>query len=75
MELTKEGYATASIKQIMHSRHEIIVSKRGIQKIIKKYNTTGLYEEKKRTGRPVKLSESSRRIIRHMSLRKRTMSI
>ena len=36
MELNKEDYTTASIKQIMQSRHEIIVSKSGIQKIIKK---------------------------------------
>jgi len=42
VELNKEGYTTASIKQIMQSRYEIIVSKRGIQKIIKKYDTTGL---------------------------------
>ena len=34
VELNEEGYTTASIKQIMQSRHEIIVSKRGIQKII-----------------------------------------
>ena len=40
MELNKEGYTTASIKQIMQSRYDIIVSKRGIQKIIKKYDTT-----------------------------------
>ena len=55
VELNKEGYTTASIKQIMQSRHKIVVSKRGIQKMIKKYNTTGLYEDKKRCGRPVKL--------------------
>ena len=75
VELNKEGYITASVKQIMQSRHEIIVSKRGIQKIIKKYDTTGLYEYKKRSGRPVKLSERFRRIIRRMSLRNRTMSV
>jgi len=75
VELNKEGYITASVKQIMQSRHEIIVSKRGIQKIIKKYDTTELYEDKKRSNRPVKLSERSRRIIRRMSLRNKTMSI
>ena len=42
----------------MQSRHEIIVSKRGIQKIIKKYDTAGLNEDKKRSGRPVKLSDA-----------------
>jgi len=42
VELNKKGYTTASIKQILQGRHEIIVSKRGIQKIIKKYDTTGL---------------------------------
>ena len=42
VELNKEGYTTAFIKQIMQSRH---VSKRGIQKIIKKYDTTELYQE------------------------------
>ena len=61
VELNKEGYTTASIKQIMQSKHKIIVSKRGIQKNIKKYDTTGLYENKKRRSRPVKLSERSRR--------------
>ena len=71
MELNK-GYTTATIKQIMQSRYEIIVSKRGIQKIIKKYDTTRLYED---NGRPVKLSERSRRIIRRMSLKNRTMSV
>ena len=75
VELNKEGYTTASIKQIMQSRHEIIVFNRGIQKIIKKYDTIGLYEYKKRSGRPVKLSERSRRIIRRMSLKNRTMSV
>ena len=30
VELNKEGYTPASMKQIMQSRHEIIVSKRGI---------------------------------------------
>jgi transposase len=75
VELKKEGYTTASIKEIMLSRHEINVSKRGIQKIIKKYDTTGLYEDKKRSGRPDKLSERSRRIIRLMSLRNRALSV
>ena len=56
----------------MQSGPEIIVSKRDVQKIIKKYDTTGLYEDKKRCGRPVKLSERSRKIIRCMSLRNRT---
>jgi len=74
VELNK-GYTTASIKQIMQSRQEIIVSKRGIQKIIKKYDTTRLYEDKKRSDRPVKLSERSRRIICRMSLRNRTVSV
>ena len=45
VELNKESY-----------NNEIIMSKRGIQKIIEKYDTTGLYEDKKRSGRPVKLS-------------------
>ena len=40
VELNKEGYTTASIKQIMQSKHEITMSKRGIQKVIKKYDTT-----------------------------------
>ena len=31
-ELNKKGYTSASIKQIMQRRLEIIVSKRGIQK-------------------------------------------
>jgi len=75
VELNKEGYTTASIKQIMQSRHEIIVSKRGIRKIIEKYDTTGLHEDMKRSGRPVKLSERSRRKICRMSLRNRTMSV
>ena len=75
MELNKQSYTTASIKQIMQSRYEIIVSKHGIQKIIKKYDTTGLYENKKRSGRPVKLSERSWRIIRRMSLINGTMSV
>ena len=35
VELNKEGYTTFSIKQIIQSRHEIIVSKRGIQKILR----------------------------------------
>ena len=35
----------------MQSKREIIVSKRGIQKNINKYDTTGLYEYKKRSGR------------------------
>ena len=59
----------------MKSRHENIVSKRGFQKIIKRYDTTGLYEDKKRSGRQVKLYERSWRIIRRMSLRNRTMSL
>ena len=59
----------------MQSRYEIIVSKSGIQKILKKCDTTGLYEDKKRSGRPIKLSERSRRIIRRMSLRNRTVSV
>jgi len=54
VELNKQVYTTASIKQIMQSRHEIIVSKHGIQKIIKKYDTTWLYDDKKTSGRPVK---------------------
>ena len=33
------------------------------------------YEDKKHSGRPVKLSERSRRLIRSMSLRNRTMSV
>ena len=37
--------------------------------------TTWLYDDKKRSGRPVKLSKRSLRIIRLMSLRNRTMSV
>ena len=36
---------------------------------------TQLYKDKKLSGRPVKLSERSRRIIRRIFLRNRTMSV
>lgn len=75
VELMKEGYATGSIKEIMKSRHGVEVSKRGIQKIIKKFKTSGLYEDKKRSGRPPKLSKRSERIIRRTCLKNRTMSL
>ena len=55
VELNKEGHTTASIQEIMLSRHGINVSKHGIQKIIQKYNTDGLYEDRNRSGRPPKL--------------------
>ena len=47
VELIREGHATASIQEIMLTRHGINVSKHGLQKIIQKYNTECLYEDRK----------------------------
>jgi transposase len=75
VELKKEGHTTGSIKEIMESRHGINVSKRGIQKIIQKYNAYHLYEDRKRSGRPRKISNRSQRIIRRMCLKNRAISL
>jgi len=70
VELIKEGHATASIQEIMLSRHGINVSKHGMQKIIQKYNTEGLYENRKRSGQSPKLSKRFMRVIRRTCLQK-----
>lgn len=75
VELMLEGHSTCSIKQIMTDRHHIDVSKRGIQKIVHKYRTEGIYADRRRTGRPPKLSNRSQRIIRRLSLKNRSMSL
>lgn len=75
VELMMEGHSTSSIKQIMKDRHHIDVSKRGIQKIVNKYKTEGIYADRKRSGRPPKLSKRSQRIIRRLSLKNRSMSL
>ena len=73
VELNKEDHATASIQEIMLSRHGINVSKHGIQKIMQKYNTEGLYKDRKLSGRPPKLSKRSMRVIRRTCLQNRAM--
>ena len=59
----------------MLSTHVINVSKHGIQKIIQKYNTKGLYEDRKRSGRPPKLSKRSMCVIRRTCQQNRAMSL
>ena len=39
-----EGHSTASIKQIIIDRHDMDVSKLGIQKIVHKFEYEGKYE-------------------------------
>ena len=51
------------------------VSKRGIEKIIKRYNTEGLYEDRKRSERPTKLSKRSMHVIHRMCLKNSAMSL
>jgi transposase len=75
VELMNEGHSTGRIQEIMKVRHGIIVSKRGIQKIVHKFKTLGTYEDKKRSGRPSKLPKRSERIIRRICLKNRRMSI
>ena len=43
----------------MPTKHGINISNRGIQKIIQKYNTQDLHENKKRNGRPTTRAHSS----------------
>jgi len=64
-----EGHSTASIKQIMTDRHD------GIQKIIHKFKSEGMYEERKRVGRPPKLSKRSHSIIQRLCMKNRHMSL
>ena len=75
VELNKEGHATASIQEIMLSWHGINVSKHAIQKIIQNFNTEDLYEDRKRSERPPKLSKRSMRVIRRTCLQNRAMSL
>ena len=75
VELIKEDHATTSIQEIILSRHGINVLKHGIQKIIQKYNTEGLYENRKQSGRPPKLSKRSMRVIRRTCLQNIPMSL
>jgi len=75
VELMNEGHSTASIKQIMFDRHDVDVSKRGIQKIVHKYKSEGIYGDRKRIGRPLKLSKRSQSFIRRLCLKNRRMSL
>ena len=52
-----EGHSTASIKLIMIDRHDVDVSKSGIQKIVHKFKSERKSEGRKRVGRPPKLSK------------------
>ena len=71
----KEGHTTDFIKEIIQNRHEVMVSKRRIQKFIKKYNKSGLYVNEKRSGRPPKLSKSSQRIIHRLCVKNRAICV
>jgi len=61
-----EGHGNASIKQIMIDRHDVDMSKRGIQENVLKFKSKGKYEDRKRVGRPPKLSKRSHSIIRRL---------
>jgi transposase len=69
--LKRQGRSVAEIKNIMESLYHTTISKRGIQKLLKKYAVTGSYEDIQRSGRPHKLSERSKRLIRRTSLSNR----
>ena len=73
--LKKEGHSVGEIKQIMMERYDRVISKRGIQKHLKKFETIGIYEDKYRSGRPLRLSARSERRIRRISILNRDMSL
>jgi len=53
----------------MINRHDVDVSTRGIQKIVYKFISERKYEDRKRVGRPPKLSKRSHNIIRRLCLK------
>jgi len=71
IEFMIEGHITGSIKQIMIDKHDVNVSKRGIQKIVHKFKSEAKYEDRKRVGRPPKLSKRSHSIVRRLCLKNR----
>ena len=64
-----EGHSTTSVKQIMFDKHDVNMSKLGIQKIVHKFKSEVKYEDRKRVGRPLKLSKRSHSIIRRLCLK------
>ena len=62
--LKKEGYPLRYITQ------KTGVSRRGVQKICKRFLETNSYKDKPRSGRPEKLSEREKRIIVNILKRK-----
>lgn len=75
VELEKEHHSVGEIKKLLLERHQVDCSKRGIQKIIKKYKDFGIYEDRKRSGRPVKMSLRIQRRIRRICMQNRFMSL
>jgi len=68
-----EGHSTASIKKIMIYMHDVYVSKREIQRIVHTFKSEGKYEDRKRIGRPPKLSKRS--VLFEICLKNRRMSL
>ena len=66
--------SVGDIQIIMKERYKVDVSKRGLQKLLKKFQETGKYEDSKRSGRPCKISQRGERIIRRISLKDRFLS-
>lgn len=62
------------VLDIMKNEFNCFISKRGCQKIVKKYNNQGNVDDKARIGRPKKFSLRDQRLVKRLSLKSRFSS-
>lgn len=73
--LAKAGKSWREIILLMKKTFGCSVSKRGCQKIVRKFNDRGTVDDLKRIGRPQKFSVKDKRLIRRLSLKSRFSSL
>lgn len=72
--LKEEGHCWEYIEKTMKERYNVTMTKRGMQKLWKKYVSTGSFSDKKRTGRPASLTLRDKRLIRRISMSNRKLT-
>ena len=57
------GKTWKQVISLMERNHQCTVTKNGCQKLFKKFETTGSIKDKRRSGRPIKFSRRTERVI------------